>query len=98
MILDTCTELTMYHNNTGNHNKVWGWVNHNQIYWTFWGGLSKPWQFKRHDDQITPLLTLGYQKIKKGYMEKSPQEITQVDPTWTERFNQLFTAQVLMHS
>jgi hypothetical protein len=96
MILDSVTQLTIYHNNSGNHNKVWGYFNHGDHLWAFWGGVGKAWSFKYHGVDLpwirASVIDLSHAKFKKGYSEIHGLDfLDQLDPGWRDRFNERFT-------
>jgi hypothetical protein len=95
MILDSVTQLNIYHNNSGNHNKVWGHFFHGEHVWAFWGGVGKAWSFKYHGpDSVLNnrfVWDLAEQKVRKGYDLITALDLDVLDPDWRDRFNERFT-------
>ena len=94
MILDHITPLHIWHCNTQNHDKVWGWFVHGAHMWAFWGGIGKAWSFKLHGETTWAafeLDKLAREKVMKGYAPMLIDTLHMLDPTWQLRFNERFT-------
>ena len=101
MILDHITPLHIWHCNTQNHDKVWGWFVHGDLMWAFWGGMGKAWSFKLHGETswaIFELDKLAGEKARKGYAPMPMDTLNILDPTWQLRFNERFTYFLLQQS
>lgn len=102
MILDSITQFNIYHNNSGTHNKVWGYFCHGDHLWAFWGGVGKAWSFKYHGGDLpwirAGLIDLAHMKTKKGYHEMHDcNALDELDAEWRARFNERFTYFLLQH-
>lgn len=98
MILDTLTEFHIFYCGKGNHNKVWGYFQHGNTWWTYWGGVGKAWTFKQigsHESDQLYVEVLSEQKIKKGYEITSHDLVDDSDPEWRMRFCERLTLTLL---
>jgi len=104
MILDHITRMHIWHCSKDNHNKVWGYFSHGELFWAFWGGMGKAWSFKLHGSPLWgsgswpmgDLDRLSQDKVKKSYVPITQADLTLLDPTWELRFNERFTYFLLM--
>lgn len=94
-------------NNTGNSDKIWGWVKAGDNLFCFWGkrqvvdsdglvgGKRPSLQFKMHQE-VYDLENLAIQKRKKGYIIQDIENIDSVVPGFTAFFeNALVTARLM---
>ena len=94
MILQSVSELKVWHCHNDTNNKVWGYFCHGTSWWAFWGGVHKAWSFKHHGEE-TPwlrgdLAQLSLKKQAKGYKPLSVEQLSLLDLTWQDRFNERF--------
>lgn len=89
------TNLNILYCNEGSSNKVWGWFQHGNHYWAFWGGVGKAFGFKHHGIWHLELSKLARAKQQKGYNYITSQEFDLLDPQWQERFWERFTFALL---
>lgn len=98
MIFDTVTDFHIFHYSDDKSNKVWGYFCHDKIWYAFWGGATQAMSFKQHGDWPYDLVRLAQGKQKKGYAPTKITNILDINPEWTNNFNDRFTWYKLLTS
>lgn len=97
-MMEGISEYQIYHCSEGTSNKIWGWCQHGDHFWAFWGGVGKACAFKHHGVHVWDLHKLQTQKVDKGYKHIYLEDLIIMDPDWCMRFQERFVVCLLQQT
>lgn len=94
-MMEGISNYQIYHCDQDNHNKIWGWCQHGDHFWAFWGAVGKSCSFKHHGTYVWDIHHVSNKKLQKGYKPIRLEHMLMLDPNFSIMFQERFVACLL---